>query len=140
MNGNVKTEAGVEPVTAVPKPKLKSAPAEAVPIPPKRTAHHQQPPPPEKLKLAPAPSALASPAATNGLSEMNGKLTVHKPPEIPKSLGSDDEAVAWVNDGLQKAFGDGEISRELVKLWLHGLTQYTRSSGHEVSRGEILYN
>jgi hypothetical protein len=34
--------------------------------------------------------------------------------DIPRSLGSDEEAVAWVNDGLKKAFSDELISGQLV--------------------------
>ena len=63
---------------------------------------------------------------TNGHAE---KTTVF---EVPRSLGSDEEAVAWVNACLKKAFTEESISQELIKMWINSLTQYTKSSGAEV--------
>jgi len=52
--------------------------------------------------------------------------------EVPKSLGSDDDAVSWVNECLRKAFTIDSITKELIHLWLKSLSQYTKSSGAEV--------
>jgi hypothetical protein len=101
------------------------------------TSGHQ-PVAPKRIPHA-APAAPSKPAATktmtNGASHLtNGHLDKATTQifEVPKSLGSDVEAVAWVNEGIQKAFCDEKISQELIKKWLSSLTQYTKSSGAEV--------
>ena len=68
------------------------------------------------------------------IPETNGHLDLPDAPKtnIPRSLGSDEEAVAWVNEGIKMAFDDDEVSDELIKLWFRALTQYTKSSGQEV--------
>ena len=90
------------------------------------------------LKLAAVSSAKPSPSISAPLQ--NGNCNVANghsdkatlPLEVPKSLGSDVEAVAWVNEGIKKSFTDPKIAKELIKLWLGSLTQYTKSSGAEV--------
>ena len=92
------------------------------------------------IKLAPVSPAKPTPSTSTPLH--NGSSNVANghsdkpalPLEIPKSLGSDVEAVAWVNEGIKKGFTDPKISNELIKMWLNSLTQYTKSSGAEVCK------
>ena len=92
------------------------------------------------IKLAPVSPAKPIPSTSTPLH--NGSSNVANghsdkpalPLEIPKSLGSDVEAVAWVNEGIKKGFTDPKITKELIKMWLNSLTQYTKSSGAEVCK------
>ena len=51
----------------------------------------------------------------------------------PISIGSDFEAVQWVNLCLGRICESPSIQTTLTQLWLDALTQYTKSLGIEVS-------
>ena len=50
----------------------------------------------------------------------------------PISLGSDTEAVDWVNLCLVTVFTSPSMYRELINMWLQSLSNYTKSSDSEV--------
>lgn len=48
---------------------------------------------------------------------------------LPKSLGSDEEAVQWINNCVEAIFSSSPVSSTLATLWLDALSNYTKSSG-----------
>ena len=47
--------------------------------------------------------------------------------EVPKSLGSDLEAVSWIDTCLANIFGSTVLRTCLVDLWLDSMSKYIRT-------------
>jgi hypothetical protein len=52
--------------------------------------------------------------------------------EAPRSMGSDLEAVTWVNGCLEAIFTSPSLRSALITLWMDAMTAYTKSTGLEV--------
>ena len=65
-------------------------------------------------------------------SEVNGGLESTNA-DIPRSLGSDCEAVDWINDCFQNLYKDPESILEILKLWSNSLNDFSKSLENEVS-------
>ena len=59
--------------------------------------------------------------------EMTFKPYVEAHWEVPKSLGSDLEAVTWIDTCLENIFGSTVLRTCLVDLWLDSMTKYIRT-------------
>ena len=53
-------------------------------------------------------------------------------PPPPTAVGSNPEAVEWVNNAFQAAYAHPAVYDACIKLWLDSLTEHTKSSGIEV--------
>ena len=55
-------------------------------------------------------------------------------PEISRSIGSDLEAVDWINKCLEKIDELSSLRSNLVQLWLDAASKYTQSLDVEVNQ------
>ena len=79
------------------------------------------PPPPGSL--SPLPNKSPRPRSTRPKRQST----------LPVSLGSDEEAVTWVNTCFLNVFTNRVTANALTKLWREALNEYNKSSGIEVS-------
>ena len=49
--------------------------------------------------------------------------------EIPSSIGSDNEAVTWVNTCIKNVFSSPTLTSTLTQLWMDAMTAYIDSFG-----------
>ena len=66
----------------------------------------------------------------NSMKRKRHRSLANHPPE---SLGSDAEAVQWVNRCFRRLFSDAHAVLELRRIWLEAMKEYNRNLPSEVS-------
>ena len=68
---------------------------------------------------------------------LEGASDIQSQPSQPKTAGSDQEAVEFVNRCREFIFNDTSVRKDLVNSWLEKLNEFTMKSAVDVSAGVI---